>query len=87
MAKITRRELLKLGGAFIAGNSFLGCGKNSRKQPKIYRNSGEMLLTPQGRILPLDAAALEQQILYKAAAEPRHLDFALDIYGSAKLVI
>ena len=32
--------------------------------------------------MPADAAPLEKQILYEAAAEPRHLDIARDIYGA-----
>ncbi|HYP49820.1 MAG TPA: peptide ABC transporter substrate-binding protein, partial [Pyrinomonadaceae bacterium] len=45
-------------------------------------NSDETVITPQGRILPPDAAPLEKQILYEAANEPRHLDIARDIYGA-----
>ncbi|MGI9056230.1 MAG: peptide ABC transporter substrate-binding protein, partial [Pyrinomonadaceae bacterium] len=84
MKKFTRRDLLKLGGAAIAGTSIFGCGNSQKKYSKnsVNRNSNEHLITPQGRILPPDAAALEQQILYEAAAEPRHLDIARDIYGA-----
>ncbi|HVE56036.1 MAG TPA: peptide ABC transporter substrate-binding protein [Pyrinomonadaceae bacterium] len=32
--------------------------------------------------MPLDAAPLENQILYEPANEPRHLDISRDIYGS-----
>ena len=84
MKKITRRELLCLIGAAAMGNSFVGCD-NSRKNPRnhtISKNNGEPIVTPQGRILPPDAAPLEKQILYEAAAEPRHLDIARDIYGA-----
>jgi ABC-type transport system substrate-binding protein len=84
MEKITRRELLCLIGAAAMGNSFVGCD-SSRKNPRdltISKNTGEPVVTPQGRILPPDAAPLEKQILYEAAAEPRHLDIARDIYGA-----
>ncbi|MGI8542635.1 MAG: hypothetical protein ACR2MD_04065 [Aridibacter sp.] len=45
MTKITRRELLKSGGAGLIINGLFGCGKNLRKQPKIYRNSGEAIVS------------------------------------------
>ena len=84
MEKITRRELLKLGGIVIAGNALNGCEKSIRNpfaNPTLSQ-SNVPIVTPQGRILPLDAAILEKQILYESAAEPRHLDIARDIYGA-----
>src|SRR5215211_6544620 len=84
MNKFTRRELLCFAGAAVVGHAFAGCD-NSQKIPRnhtISKNTGEMIVTPQGRILPADAALLEKQILYEAAAEPRHLDIARDIYGA-----
>ena len=84
MKKITRRELLILGGAAIAGNTLIGCGKSLRNpsaSPKLHQ-SNVRIVTPQGRTLPTDAAPLEKQILYESAAEPRHLDIARDIYGA-----
>lgn len=84
MKKITRRELLKFSGAAIAGNALIGCNKSLTKpsaSPKLNQTNIP-IVTPQGRILPVDAAPLEKQILYESAAEPRHLDIARDIYGS-----
>ncbi|MGC2237170.1 MAG: peptide ABC transporter substrate-binding protein [Pyrinomonadaceae bacterium] len=81
MSKITRREWLYLAGAATIGNGLSGCRNTPRKQA-ILINSSEPPLTRQGRILPLDAAPLEKQILYEAASEPRHLDIARDIYGA-----
>jgi oligopeptide transport system substrate-binding protein len=81
MNKITRRELLRLAGASAAGSLVINCGREPEK-PKSVTNSNEPLITPQGRILPADAAPPEKQILYEAANEPRHLDIARDIYGA-----
>lgn len=81
MNKITRRELLLLAGAGVFGNVLTGCGKTAKNQT-VITNSNETIITPQGRILPPDAAVLEKQVLYEAAAEPRHLDIARDIYGA-----
>ena len=84
MKKITRRELLKFGGAAIAGNALIGCSKSFKKSsanPKLNPSNAQ-IITPQGRILSLDAAPLEKQILYESAAEPRHLDISRDIYGA-----
>lgn len=83
MDKITRRQLLRLFGIAL-GSSFVACD-NSGKIPRnqtIAENTGEPFITPQGRILPPDAAPPEKQILHEAAAEPRHLDIARDIYGA-----
>jgi oligopeptide transport system substrate-binding protein len=84
MNKITRRELLHLAGAAVLGNVLTGCGKSTYppQDGTIIKNSGEPVITPQGRILPPDAAPLEKQILYEAVAEPRHLDISRDIYGA-----
>jgi peptide/nickel transport system substrate-binding protein/oligopeptide transport system substrate-binding protein len=38
--------------------------------------------TPQGRVLPPDAAPLEKQIFRQMAGEPKHFDTARDIYSS-----
>ncbi len=81
MNKTTRRELLLIAGAGVLGNVLTGCGKPVKNR-KVIENSSEPIITPQGRILPPDAAVLEKQILYEAAAEPRHLDIARDIYGA-----
>lgn len=81
MSKITRREMLLLTGAAIVGNSLAGCGNSSKNQP-IMTNSGEPVVTAQGRTLPPDAAPLDKQVLYESAAEPRHLDISRDIYGA-----
>ncbi len=84
MIKINRRDILKLGGAAIAGNVLLNCGISPAKTStnKLFKKTDESEITPQGRILPFDAAPLDSQILYEAAAEPRHLDIARDIYGA-----
>ncbi len=81
MSKITRREMLRLTGAGIVLNSLGGCSKPPEIKT-ISLNSDQPIVTPQGRILPLDAAPLEKQILYEAANEPRHLDISRDIYGA-----
>ena len=39
--------------------------------------------TPQGRVLPADAAPLDKQYYVEMGAEPKHLDGARDIYGGA----
>jgi ABC-type transport system substrate-binding protein len=81
MNKITRRELLWLAGAAGFGSVLTSC-QDAPPRQKIATNSNEPRRTPQGRILPADAAPLEKQILYEAANEPRHLDIARDIYGA-----
>ncbi|MDQ3181522.1 MAG: peptide ABC transporter substrate-binding protein [Acidobacteriota bacterium] len=81
MSKITRRELLRLTGAAVIGNAFISCSNPAENSPIII-NSGEPIITPQGRILPPDAAPLEKQILYESVAEPRHLDISRDIYDA-----
>jgi ABC-type transport system substrate-binding protein len=81
MSKITRRELLRLTGSMIIGNAFLN-GCNAPKNHSIIINSSKLVITPQGRTLPFDAALLEKQILFEPAAEPRHLDISRDIYGA-----
>jgi oligopeptide transport system substrate-binding protein len=81
MSKITRRELLYLAGAAALGNTLTSCRKTPENQA-IIENAGAPPVTRQGRILPLDAAPLEKQVLYEAASEPRHLDIARDIYGA-----
>jgi len=40
------------------------------------------VVTPQGRVLPANAAPLEKQIYREAGAEPKHLDCARDIYSA-----
>ncbi|MGI8915710.1 MAG: peptide ABC transporter substrate-binding protein, partial [Chloroflexota bacterium] len=40
------------------------------------------LTTAQGRVLPADAAALDKQVYYESAAEPKHLDAVRDIYSA-----
>lgn len=81
MRKLSRRDLLGLAGAVVIGNSFSGCAGGTAVRPLID-NAQAPIVTPQGRILPPDAAPLEKQILYEAAAEPRHLDISRDIYGA-----
>ncbi|HEX8250466.1 MAG TPA: peptide ABC transporter substrate-binding protein [Pyrinomonadaceae bacterium] len=83
MNKITRRELLRLAGAAAAGSLLINC-ENAPEEQTIATSTGAPTptLTPQGRILPMDAAPLEKQILYESANEPRHLDIARDIYGA-----
>ncbi len=81
MGKLSRRDLLGLAGAVVIGNSFSGCTGVSTVRPKI-ENALAPIVTPQGRILPPDAAPLEKQILYEPVAEPRHLDISRDIYGA-----
>ncbi|HEY0050936.1 MAG TPA: ABC transporter substrate-binding protein, partial [Pyrinomonadaceae bacterium] len=81
MNKITRRELLRLAGAWAAASLFINCAGAPEKQT-IITNSNEPTRTPQGRILPPDAAPPEKQVLYESANEPRHLDIARDIYGA-----
>src|SRR5688572_1944639 len=81
MSKITRREMLQLTSSLIAGNSLVSCYRAPENQP-ISIKSNEPIITTQGRILPIDAASLNKQILYESAAEPRHLDISRDIYGA-----
>lgn len=81
MSKITRREMLRLTGSVIVGNALAGCHQQ-RENKSIIINSDEPILTTQGRILPVDAASLNKQVLYESAAEPRHLDISRDIYGA-----
>ncbi|MET0753586.1 MAG: peptide ABC transporter substrate-binding protein [Pyrinomonadaceae bacterium] len=85
MSKITRRELLHLIGTATIGNVLTGC-RNAPKEQAIVINSSQPLVTRQGRIMPLNAAPLEQQVLYEAASEPRHLDIARDIYGAGAAI-
>jgi len=80
MNKFTRRKFLTFIGSTTAG-LLINC-KNKPKTQKTNINSDALLITSQGRILPSDAAPLENQILYEAANEPRHLDISRDIYGS-----
>src|SRR6188508_2961674 len=81
MHKLTRRDwLLRVGGVSL-GSFLTNCGGKQSNQ-RISTYSGKVQSTPQGRTLPLDAAPLENQILYEAASEPRHLDISRDIYGS-----
>jgi len=40
------------------------------------------VVTPQGRVMPPDAAPLEKQVVYLAGGEPKFLDTARDIYSS-----
>jgi ABC-type oligopeptide transport system substrate-binding subunit len=81
---ISRREILSLAAATVFGKLLSGCGTSPNNNPGDIGvlNSGQTVVTPQGRQLPPDAAPLEKQILYESAAEPRHLDIARDIYGS-----
>ncbi len=81
MNKITRRELLILIGAMSAGTLLNNCGNGKNNHTDI-RDSNLPPVTPQGRILPVNAAPLKEQILYESASEPRHLDISRDIYGS-----
>ncbi|MDQ3133130.1 MAG: peptide ABC transporter substrate-binding protein [Acidobacteriota bacterium] len=81
MSKITRRELFGIAGSMIAGSAFSGC-RAAPENRLVITNSGEPVVTAQGRMLPPDAAPLEKQILYEPAAEPRHLDISRDIYGA-----
>lgn len=81
MNKITRRELLILIGAMSAGRLLNNCGNRENNHTNII-DSALPPVTPQGRILPVNAAPLKEQILYESANEPRHLDISRDIYGS-----
>lgn len=81
MYKFTRRAWLAHIGRLSLGSFLINCGDKQKKQ-RISTNSGTLRLTSQGRTLPADAAPLEDQILYEAANEPRHLDISRDIYGS-----
>jgi len=81
---ISRRELLRLAGLAAVVETLGAC------QPAPIGEgvdggvpvSGQAVVTPQGRVLPPDAAPLEKQVLYEPAAEPRHLDISRDIYGA-----
>jgi ABC-type transport system substrate-binding protein len=81
---ITRRELLRLAGLAAAGGALAGCAGGPEGEPEGagVTLSAEPQVTPQGRVLPRDAAPLDRQVLYEPAAEPRHLDIARDIYGA-----
>ncbi len=74
MKKITRRELLKLGGAAFSGSALIGCGKSLRKPSTNLKlnQSNEPIVTVQGRTLSPDSAPLAKQILYESAAERDH---------------
>jgi peptide/nickel transport system substrate-binding protein/oligopeptide transport system substrate-binding protein len=81
---ITRRELLRLAGIAVAGKALAACratGVGEQENADIPI-SAQPFVTPQGRVLPLDAAPLEKQVLFELAAEPRHLDISRDIYGA-----
>jgi oligopeptide transport system substrate-binding protein len=41
------------------------------------------ITTPQGKVMPSDAAPLDQQVFYMSGGEPKHLDGARDIYSGA----
>lgn len=81
MNKFTRRKFLYCIGSATAAGLLTNC-RNKPKTQKTTENFDLPIVTPQGRILPPDAAPLEQQVLYEAANEPRHLDISRDIYGS-----
>lgn len=78
---LNRRAMLRWLGLGTLGPLLAGCRRAaSRFAPPSA--VGGPVVTPQGRVLPSDAAPLDRQILYEPAAEPRHLDIARDIYGA-----
>lgn len=81
MDQMSRRDLLQLTGMAALGGIVGACSKIT-KTGETVDNAGGAIITPQGRILPADAAPLEKQVLYEAASEPRHLDISRDIYGA-----
>jgi len=82
--RITRRELLRLAGMAAAGEALAACNNApvGEQENAGVTISAQPFVTPQGRVLPPDAATLEKQIIYEPAAEPRHLDISRDIYGA-----
>ena len=84
MTRLTRRELLRLAGLAAAGQALSACkSKSSTEDDNAgVTLSAQPFVTPQGRVLPPDAAPPDKQILYEPAAEPRHLDISRDIYGA-----
>jgi oligopeptide transport system substrate-binding protein len=44
------------------------------------------LVTLQGKVLPEDAAPLEQQVLFDSGSEPSHLDVSRDLWTSAMVM-
>lgn len=85
MNKFSRRRFLRLGAISGAG-LLINCADKNQSQRKIQSPAQLPIVTPQGRILPSDAASLDGQILYEPANEPRHLDISRDIYGSGAAI-
>lgn len=81
---ITRRELLRLAAIGVTGHALAACkaASVSEQENAGIPTSAQPFVTPQGRVLPRDAAPLDKQVLYEPAAEPRHLDISRDIYGA-----
>ena len=77
---LKRREMLQLAGLGLLGPALAAC--RARKREAAAGGPAGPVVTAQGRLLPPDAAPVAGQTLYEAAAEPRHLDIARDIYGA-----
>jgi ABC-type transport system substrate-binding protein len=52
------------------------------REVEITATPSPDITTPQGRVLPPDAAPLEKQIYYGIDTEPKFLDTARDIYSA-----
>jgi oligopeptide transport system substrate-binding protein len=78
---LSRRQLLQYSGtsAAIAG---LAAGA----VPGTVMGRQGVIVTPQGRELPEDAAPLDQQYFYENTAEPKHLDVVRDLYSAATVL-
>jgi oligopeptide transport system substrate-binding protein len=98
VTKIARREFLRLAGLTAAGAALASCAPKTVEVTKevqvekivtkvvekaVTPTAAPAIVTPQGRTLPADAAALDKQILYdQAAQEVQHLDIVRDLYAS-----
>lgn len=94
--RLERRQFLRIVGLTASGAVLAACGApaaqvppgtpaaaGSTAPPAAQAPAAAALVTPQGRTLPADAAALDKQVLYEPASEPKHLDVARDIYNAS----
>lgn len=78
---LSRRRLIHQSALAMAG-----AGLATRALPTAALAQQAPLVTPQGRELPSDAAALDKQVFYENTAEPKHLDVVRDIYSAAAVL-
>jgi oligopeptide transport system substrate-binding protein len=89
---LSRREFMRLAGITAALSTMVACAApvapgtiepaTSDQTPSETTSTGE-IVTPQGRVLPPDAAPLDKQVFYTVAGEPRHLDISRDVYSAS----